>query len=183
MLARSSGSQAGDSRREDSGPQAGDSRREDSLSLNQRTLQLSHSVAPTRLYIFLDRWEGSVSCHFPHWTGVSGDLPTVRDWSGGGAHVSAPRPGSRAAICCVGSPLAERWNTCSHPSDWLRGAPCPYLERNPRRQRPRKPRLAHWNPPTYVLTRTRAMAPVDDGGRKRRQVSLLWLLVVVVLMM
>ena len=94
-------------------------------------------------------------------------------WSEGGAHVSTPRPGSRAAICCAGSPLAERRRTCSHPSDWLRGAPCPYLERNPTRQCPKKPRLAHWTPPTYVLTRTRAIVPVDDGGRKRRQVSLL----------
>ena len=58
------------------------------------------------------------------------------------------------------------------PSDWLRGAPCPYLERNPRRQCPKKPRLAHWTPPMYVLTRTHAMVPVEDGGRKRRQVLL-----------
>ena len=75
----------------------------------------------TIISLLFDRWEGSVLCPSPHWTGVSGDLPAIRDWSGGGAHVSAPRPGSRAATCCISSPLAERRQMCSHPSDWLRG--------------------------------------------------------------
>ena len=32
-----------------------------------------------------------------------------------------------------------------------------------------------WAPPTYVLTRTRAMVPVEDGGRKRGEGVLLLL--------
>ena len=114
----------------------------------------SHSVAPTRLYIFLLTGGRDPFRVIPligqAFQAISRPSEIGR-WGGGDAHISTPRPGSRAAICCIGSPLAERWQMCSHPSDWLRGALCPYLERNPRCQCPKKPRLAHWTLPTAVL--------------------------------
>ena len=130
---------------------------------NPATLSLGR---PTQLSLLFDRWEGSILCHPPpHWTGVSGDLPAVRDWLEGGAHVSTPRPGSRAAIYCVGSPLAERRQTCSHPSDWLRGVPCPYLEQIQDANVQRNPAWHIGLRPRLCLTRMR-MGKADGEEAK-----------------
>ena len=61
----------------------------DSHSTNEPSDSLTGSPH-TIISLLFDRWEGSVLGHSPHWTGVSGDLPAVRDWSGGGGVLMSP---------------------------------------------------------------------------------------------